>query len=216
MLHLGATLQFGYTFSKMMEAVEFLNSTDPRPYESIGSLDRPHRLTASGIWEIPVGRKRRFGTKLPAPAAFVLAGWQLNAVVVRQAGAPLGFGNSIFTGDIKNIPLPKDERDVDRWFNMDAGFNRDTRLQLASNIRTFPLRFSGVRSDGQASWDLSLLKNFSLGEKAAAQFRAEAYNAWNHTNFNAPNTAPTNSAFGRITGTAGDARNWQFALKLTY
>jgi hypothetical protein len=212
----GFTFQFGYTFSKMMEAVAFLNATDPTPYESIGSLDRPHRLTMSGIWEIPVGRKRRFGANLPAPASFVLSGWQLSGVVIRQAGAALEFGNSIFTGNLKDIPLPKGERNVDRWFNTEAGFNRDTRQQLGSNIRTFPLRFSGVRGDGQASWDFTVLKNFPIGERATAQFRAEVYNAWNHASFNNPNTAPANTAFGRITGTSGDSRNWQFALKLTY
>ena len=137
-------------------------------------------------------------------------------MVIRQAGQALGFGNSIFTGSVKDIPLPKSERDVDRWFNTDAGFNRDTRQQLGSNIRTFPLRFSGVRGDGQASWDFTILKNFPIRERVTAQFRAEVYNAWNHTNLNNPNTAPTNSAFGRITGTSGDARNWQFALKLVY
>lgn len=119
-------------------------------------------------------------------------------------------------GKLSDIPLAKSERDVDRWFNTAAGFNRDTRQQLASNIRTFPLCLSGVRGDGQASWDFSILKNFPIREKAAAQFRAEVYNAWNHTNLNNPNTNPANSAFGRITGTSGDARNWQFALKLTY
>jgi hypothetical protein len=212
----GFTFQFGYTFSKMMEAVDFLNATDAMPYESIGSLDRPHRLTMSGIWEIPVGRNRRFGANLPGPASFVLSGWQLNAVVIRQAGAALGFGNAIFTGNLDDIPLAKSQRDVDRWFNTDAGFNRNSQQQLASNIRTFPLLFSGVRSDGQASWDFSLLKNFNVTERFVAQFRAEVYNAWNHANFNNPNTAPINSAFGRITGTSGDARNWQFALKLRY
>lgn len=47
-------------------------------------------------------------------------------------------------------------------------------------------------------------------------FRADAYNVWNKTNLNAPNTTPTNTAFGRITGTAGDARNWQMPLKVMF
>jgi hypothetical protein len=212
----GFTFQFGYTFSKMMEAVEFLNTSDPLPYESIGSLDRPHRLTMSGIWEIPVGRNRRFGANLPGPVSFFASGWQLSGVVIRQAGGALGFGNSIFTGNLADIPLPKSQRDVDRWFNTEAGFNRVTAQQLASNIRAFPLRFSGVRGDGQASWDFTILKNFPVREKMTVQFRAEVYNAWNHANFNNPNTAPANTAFGRITGTSGDSRNWQFALKLTF
>jgi len=213
----GYTLQLAYTFSKLMEAVEFLNSTDPMPYESISALDRPHRLAGSGIWEVPVGKGRHFGARLPAAIDAIIGGWQLGGVLTRQSGAPLGFGNAIFIGDIKNIPLPKSQRDVDRWFNVDAGFNRNSAQQLSNNIRTFPLRFSGVRGDDQRSWDFSIVKNFRLrGERVNMRFRADVYNAFNQTNFNDPNTSPTNSSFGRITGTAGDARNWQLGLKVAF
>ena len=213
----GFTLQIAYTYSKAMEAVEFLNPTDPMPYESLSTLDRPHRLAASGVWELPFGKGRYFGSSLPRAIDTVLGGWQLGVVMSRQSGAPLGFGNILFVGDIKNIPLPKGQMDVDRWFNTDAGFNRNTRDQLGSNLRTFPLRFSGVRGDDQRSWDFSIVKKFALhGERLKLQFRADVYNAWNQTNFANPNTAPTNSAFGRITATAGDARNWQLGLKLSF
>jgi hypothetical protein len=213
----GYTVQLAYTFSKLMEATEFLNATDPMPYESISGLDRPHRLAASGIWKIPVGRGRRYGSSMPRALDSVVGGWQLGAVVSRQSGGPLGFGNAVFSGDIKNIALPSGERDVDRWFNIDAGFNRSTQQQLASNLRAFPLRFSGIRGDDQRSWDFSIVKNFALsGERMNLRFRADVYNAWNQSNFNNPNTTPTNSAFGRVTGTAGDARNWQLGLKLTF
>lgn len=47
-------------------------------------------------------------------------------------------------------------------------------------------------------------------------FSADAYNAWNHTNFNALNTTPANTAFGRITGTAGDSRNRQLSLRVVF
>ncbi len=213
----GYTMQLAYTFSKLMEATEFLNSTDPMPYETISALDRPHRLAASGIWEIPVGKGRKFGASLPRPVDTVIGGWQLGAVVTRQSGAPLGFGNILFAGNIKDIPLSGDRRDVDRWFNVDAGFNKITAQQLANNIRTFPLRFSGIRGDDQRSWDFSIVKRFALhGERTQLTFRADVYNGFNQTNFGAPNTAPTNSAFGRITATAGDARNWQLGLKLAF
>jgi hypothetical protein len=119
-------------------------------------------------------------------------------------------------GEIKDIPLPGGQRDVDRWFNTEAGFNKNTRDQLASNIRAFPLRFSNVRSDNQNSWDFSIVKRFWLSERTVVQFRADVYNGWNQTNFANPNTTPTNSAFGRITATAGDARNWQLGLKVSF
>jgi len=212
----GFTFQLAYTWSKLMEATEFLNSADAVPYESISAIDRPHRLAASGIWEIPIGRGRKFAATLPRPVNAVLGDWQIGAIVAWQSGAPLGFGNAIFNGDIKNINLPAGQRDVDRWFNTDAGFNRNANQQLASNYRLFPLRFSGIRGDNQHSWDFSIVKNFPIKERFRAQFRADAYNAWNMTNFNNPNTTPTNTAFGRITGTAGDARNWQLSLKVMF
>jgi hypothetical protein len=168
----------------------------------------------SGIWEIPVGHNRRFGSSLPAFVNLFVGGWQLGGVIVRQGGQPLEFGNAIFTGNLKDIELPKDERDVDRWFNTEAGFNRNSAQQLASNVRTFPLRFGGVRGDGRATWDFSLIKNVRIAA-TTLQFRAEVYNAMNHPNFNLPNTSPTSTTFGRITS-AGDARNWQFSLKLKF
>ncbi|MFN0105834.1 MAG: TonB-dependent receptor domain-containing protein [Bryobacteraceae bacterium] len=212
----GFTFQLAYTWAKTMEAVEYLNEADALPYESISAFDRTQRMASSGIWEVPIGKGRKFAAGMPGPVDFILGGWQIGAVVALQSGGPLGFGNAIFNGDIDNISIPVGERDVDRWFNTDSGFNRNANQQLASNYRLFPLRFGGIRSPGQRSWDFSIVKNFPIRESLKAQFRADAYNAWNHTNLNAPNTTPTNTAFGRITGTAGDSRNWQMSLKVMF
>lgn len=212
----GYTFQLAYTWSKLMEAMEFLNPADPTPYEVIGNFDRPHRLAMNGIWEIPIGRGRRFGSDLSSALNMILGGWQLSGVAVRQAGAPLGFGNVIFNGDLKDIQLPKSERSADRWINTSAGFNRNSSQQLQSNLRTFPLRFNGIRGDGRATWDFAAIKDFPIQEGVSMQFRAEVYNAWNHANFNNPNTSPTSSAFGSITSTTTEARTWQFSLKLNF
>jgi hypothetical protein len=213
----GYTFQVSYTWSKTMEAVEFLNPTDPRPYESISALDRPHRFVASGIWELPYGRGRHFGSAAPRAIDFLLGGWQLNGVVQKQSGAPLAFGDvwTLFTGDPANIKLPKSERSVDRWFNTEAGFNRNNAQQLTSNLRVSPLRFSNIRSDGQSRWDFSAIKTFRITERVKTQFRGEVLNAWNHPNLLAPNTTPTNTAFGTITG-QDVPRTWQFSLKVSF
>ena len=212
----GYTFQLAYTWSKSMQATEFLNATDPTPYETISDLDRTHRIAASGIWELPIGQGKRFGGDWPTAVNFIIGNWQLSGVVTKQSGAPLGFGNRIFTGNLKDLRLPADERRAERWFNIDAGFNRVTAQQLANNIRTFPLRFGGIRGDNQQRWDFSLTKSFPITERFKAQFRAEVFNAWNHTNFANPNADPTSTAFGTITATQGDARNWQFAFKLAF
>ncbi|HWQ53976.1 MAG TPA: carboxypeptidase regulatory-like domain-containing protein [Bryobacteraceae bacterium] len=213
----GFTYQVSYTWSKMMQAAELLNATDARPYETIADLDRTHRLVMSAIWDLPFGRGRHFGTKLPKPVEFIAGGWQLGMVGQRQSGPPLAFGDiwTLFTGDPDNIAIPRGQRTLERYFNIDAGFNRNSAQQLASNVRVSPLRFSGLRADGQARWDFSAIKNFSITERFKTQFRAECINAWNHPNLSAPNTTVTSSAFGSVSS-ADVPRKWQMALKIAF
>ncbi len=212
----GYTFQLAYTWSKLMQATEFLNPADPLPYETLSNYDRPHRISLTGIWEIPVGRTRAFGSSLPAVANAVLGDWQLGWIMNFQSGSPLEFGDAIFTGNVEDIALSSSERTVDRWFNTDAGFLRDSDLQRGSNVRTFPLRFGGVRGAPQYRWDLSAKKNFHLTEQVRMELRMEAINALNHAIFLPPATNPTASNFGRVSDTAWLGRNWQFGLKVEF
>jgi hypothetical protein len=210
------TLQLSYTWSKAMQATEFLNVTDTVPYRSISDVDRTHRVVVTGIWDLPLGRGRHFGGNLAKPVDFFIGGWQLNGVVQRQSGPPLAFGDvwTLFTGDPNSVVLPKDKRSVDRWFNVD-GFNRNSAQALANNIRVSPLRFSGIRGDGQARWDFSVIKKFPITERTQMQLRAECINALNHPNLFVPNTTVTSSAFGSSTNQDAP-RLWQMSLTLKF
>jgi len=212
----GFSIQGSYTWSKFMEAIDRLNDTDPTPHHVVAQQDRPQRVVINGIYELPFGRGKRWlnvGGWLNA----VVGGWQAQGIYQGQSGPPLGFGNILFYGDIHNIVLPRAERRVERWFNTEAGFERDTRLQLAQNIRTFPLRLTGLRGDGYNNWDLSLFKSWRIRERYTAQIRAEAQDALNHAMFAAPNTAPTNSAFGQVNASAApEQRRVNIALRLSW
>ena len=197
-----------------MEAIEFLNAFDPMPYESLSSIDRAHRLTGSGIWELPFGKGRKWGANWHPALNFFLGGWQLSGVYQRQSGAPLGFGQALFIGDTRDIRLPSNKRNTDRWFNTDV-FNRDSRQQLAWNVRTAPLRYSNIRTDSQRRWDFSARKTFRLHEKASMIFRADTFNALNEVVLRSPNTTPTSSAFGTVTAQE-PPRSWQFSLQLQF
>lgn len=209
------TMQASYTWSKNMEATEFMNDQDIIPYEVVSGLDRTHRITASGIWEIPYGKGRQFGADTHPLINGIFGGWQLNSSWQHQSGQPLGFGNAIFNGDLNNVVLPGDERNVDQWFNANAGFERNNALQLASNLRRFPLRFNGIRGPIQDRLDFGLIKNFPIKERFVLQFRAETFNALNFANLANPNTTVTSGAFGTITS-QDPPRSWQGALKLTF
>ncbi len=211
----GFTTQTSYTWSKNMQATEMLNAQDTTPYEVVSDLDRTHRFTSSGIFEFPFGRGRHWGANWNKWTDGIAGGWQLTGAFQYQSGAPLGFGNAIFNGDLKNVLLPKDKRSVDQWFNVNAGFERNNALQLASNLRRFPIRFNGIRGPIQSRIDGGLIKNFMITERWKLQFRAETFNAANFTNLANPNTSVTSGAFGTITG-QDPPRSWQGALKLTF
>ena len=81
--------------------------------------------------------------------------------------------------------------------------------------------FDAIRGPGHNNFDLSLKKNFAFTERFKLQFSADAFNAWNHTQFkgDANNGGLGNSQgsgnFGQITS-AFDGRQFQLGLKLSY
>src|SRR5205085_12289062 len=212
----GYMVGVSYTFSKNMEATSFLNAGDAAVNRSISSLDRPHRLNLQGIIELPFGRGRMLASNLPRALDYVVGGWQVNTIFTYQSGAPLSFGNIIFNGNLHDIPLPSDQRSVNRWFNTSAGFVTASSQQLGSNIRTFPKYLAGVRGDGQTSWNAVLAKHFRIKERTNLEFRFEGYDILNHPNFSDPNTTVTSSAFGTVTQQAGLSREFQAALRLSF
>jgi hypothetical protein len=200
-----------------MEATNYLDPTDSKLEKVVSDQDYPQRFVATGIYELPVGRGRHFGGGMHRVLDALLGGWQIQSWYEGQAGSPLGFGNAIFRGNIKNIALPKDQRSINAWFNVNAGFERSNAKALANNIRTFPTRFTGVRADGINNLDASLFKNFRLTERLKLQFRAESFNALNHVQFLAPDTNPLSTTFGQITGELGHGQKMTtFALKLIF
>jgi len=213
----GLTFQGSWTWSKWMVANSYLNDTDARPEEVVSPNDYTHRFVVSALYELPFGQGKFLFSNAKGVLQGLIGGWQVQAMYEGQSGAPLGFGNRIFHGDLKDIVLPKSERTAERWFNTEAGFERDKKKQLASNIRTFPSRFSGIRGDGINNWDVSLFKDFRIKERYKLRFMILTFNTLNHVQFDAPNTNPTSSAFGSVTAEKGHGqRQVTLAAKLTF
>lgn len=211
----GFTVGVSWTWSKFMEATGFLNPTDVSPERVISDQDRTHRVVTTGVWELPVGPGRKWGSTVHGLPGKLIGGWQTGFVFQTQGGPAVGFGNAIFTGNLSDIPLSGSQRTIYNWFNT-TGFNRVSSQQLSNNIRALGTRFSGVRAPGTNNWDISAVKNTGIGERVRLQFRTEFVNALNHTQFSPPNTTPTSSAFGFITTTSQWPRTIQFGLKLLF
>jgi hypothetical protein len=229
----GYTLLASYTWSKLLERVSFLNPTDTEYEKRISANDAPHRIVLSGIWELPFGRKRRWGANWNGLRAAVLGGWQLQGIWQAQSGRPLELGNLYFNGDPRTLLTTIDGSTVDAAFDT-SGFyftdaavrtngvvdpskqRNDPRIRLSFNRRTFPSHLTGLRSQPLNLWDISLIKNFPFSERARLQLRGEFLNAFNHPQFNNPNLDPTSSNFGHITSQANLPRNIQLGIKLIF
>ncbi len=209
----GYTLAVNYTFSKFMQASEYLNAADPMPTEVISDMDTPHRISLSSIYEFPFGTGRKYLANAHPVLRGIAGGWQVQGMYVFQSGRPIGFASSIFYGG--DIRLPKEQQTPDRWFNT-SGFDKASLTQFGWNLRYFPLRFATVRPDPLNNWDLSLLKNTRIAEGKNLQVRFEFLNAMNHPNFVAPNTTTTSSLFATAIGTQNYPRNIQLTAKFVF
>jgi hypothetical protein len=213
----GYSLSANYAFSKFMQANELLNPADPQPVRVISDQDVPHRLSLSGVMELPFGKGKPLLNSAHPLASRLVGGWQLSGIWGYQVGFPLAWGNILYYGDPANIVLPADQRTVDHWFNT-AGFEKASAAQFVNNLRTWPLRFSQIRGRNGNNMDLALIKNTRVTEGQRIQFRVEALNAFNHAGFPAPQLGPTSATFGRITASnqAGYPRRLQLTMKYIF
>lgn len=211
----GYTIDFSYTWSRFMQATEYLNAADLKPAEIVSDVDIPHRATASAIWELPMGKGKLLFRDSGPVLSRIVGGWQLQGIFTYQAGRPMGnFGNVIFNGSYEN--LPSSNPTVQRFFNIDAGFNRVAAEQLVNNVRTFPLRFSNLRTDSTRNVDMSMIKGTRIREGMDLQLRFEALNVLNTVNFAQPDINPTSASFGQVIAANNYARRIQMGLRLVF
>ncbi len=211
----GYTLLMSYTLSKFRERASFLNEQDVQFEERFNGADRRQRWVISGIWELPFGNGRKWGSNWRGVTDAMLGGWQVQGIGQLQTGGPLNFdANYLFRGD-RNSVAAAGSSNIDRWFNID-GFERAAGAQLGGNYRTAPRQFPGVRGQGLNLWDLSIIKAFAITERARLQVRGEFLNGFNHPQFNDPDRGPTSSNFGRSLGQQNLPRNVQLGLRLVF
>lgn len=161
---------------------------------------RPHRITATGIWELPFGRGRAFVQS--GLLSYVLGGWQIAATYEFQNGPLLGWGNLFYRGDINTFEddATSTPKTLDQWFNTGVPFEKVAANQPAQyHVRVFPRFFNRLRADGLNQWNGSLLREVPLVEGVRLQIRADAINLQNRSQMNAPDINPVSTNFGRIT-----------------
>ena len=235
----------GYTYGRSIDnASGFRNRTsqvpayDPAAFRGPSDFDLANRLTFSGGWDLPFDRAWRSGPKR------LTRGWSLYPILTWRTGFPLNV-NAQLSGN-PAIPGPSGAGDqylADAVFN--TGFN-SVKILDPKNPSTFngttanyyfnPNTFSrNVTSDspyglprnyfygpGLTNLDFALAKTTAIYENVKLEFRAEAFNLLNHTEFAQPDTNILSPTFGQITNTLLNAdgsrseRILQLALRLTF
>ncbi len=209
------TMNGSFTWAKNMQATGFLNPADPTPYEGLSGADRPFRVTASVIYQLPFGRRGTILRGIPRAVDAVIGGWQVATIYIFQSGAPLAWQDVIFYGRPEDIP--SDNRSVSRWFNTGAGFATSSATRPSYHYRTWPFYFSNLRRDASNNVDFSINKRWRITDKGSDIIaRFEALNGFNHPQFGAPQMDQFNSSFGQITATANYARQVQVVLRFSF
>jgi hypothetical protein len=177
---------------------------------------RPYRITASAAYELPFGANRAFLHEGGVLAA-IAGGWQLAGNWDYQPGALLDWNtNLFFYGDIDDIAV--DNPTLDRWFNVEAGFETDpARTPAAFQKRQFPFRVDGVRGQALSFLNMSVTRSLRVGSARTVQLRVDAQNVLNRQHWQNATTNPTSTNFGKVTTvTQNYMRFITFGLKLNF
>jgi hypothetical protein len=209
---------------------EFKEPQDPhyrRAEYGPAEFDVTHRFVLSGVWRLPFGRNQAYGKNWSRAADLLLGGWEFSPILTAQTGLALTMNQSQTVnigGERRSRPnriadgnLPDSQRTVDQWFDTSAFVQLSATPGQAGFVPNQIFGNSGVgivRGPGLVNLDFNLAKEFSIWERVSVQFRAEFFNALNHTNFGVPGVTQ-GAGFGQIVS-AADARIIQFGLKLLF
>ncbi len=215
----GLSLNVGYVGLRAEEWTTIINEYEQRPTQWVSSNNaRPHRVTAGTVWELPFGKGRAFLNN-GGMLGKILGGWQTGHTFEWQPGPLLDFSgqNIFFYGNLEDIPLS--EPSLDRWFNVDAGFERNSaRVPAEFQTRLFPLRVEGVRRDQTLLLNSTISRTFPVKGHTMFQIRLDAQNSLNRQHFANPTSLnPTSTDFGRVTANANTEQRFLVLIgKLTF
>jgi hypothetical protein len=228
----GLSVMASYQFSKALDnasenqgwihSESFRNVYDFSSDRSISAHDVPQSFVSAVIYDIPVGKGRKFAAAMPAVADAVLGGWQISTIVRLSSGLPCQltapntlatYGFSIHRPSIASLrDLDVAERTPEMWFNTAAA-----KAPAPYTIGNAPRYMPNLRRGGMQHADLAILKNFQFFESVRAQLRGEFFNLTNSPQFGMPGSQVGASNFGQVTGTQFiGPRNVQLGLKVYF
>lgn len=230
-----------YTYSKSMDDGSAPRDIIPNTYDarnlwSLSSFDVTHMMVINYLYELPFFRSSK------TVAGKLLGGWQVSGITQFQTG---GACSAIVNTDYAGVGVDGNINDCggsgQLWAingnpavlgNFAAGGTSDPRLWFqttnsdGSSIFTAPAKGTFVtgkasrnfyHDPGLQNWNIGLYKKFAITERTGFQFRAQAFDTFNHPNLGGAGRNPNNlSTFGKVTGKTNDVRNLQLSLRFFF
>ncbi len=185
----GLAFLASYTVSKTMEAAAYKNAADTGLSRELVSFDVPQRLVLSGVYEFPIGPRKRWLAH--GLASHLVGGWQLGWTGVLQSGMPMSLPDYYIYGN----PKLASGQSLSRWFDT----SRSTWVQRPPDtLRTAPLRSPNIRRHTAPQLDATLIRSFQTREGQRLEFKASAFNLTNTPVFDFPNIDPNSPLFGVV------------------
>jgi hypothetical protein len=218
--HHGLTILMNYTWSKSIDEGSNDGSAPSNPYNirndrAVSDFNLPHKFVGSFVWQIP-------GSTLHnALARTVAGGWELNGIFNFQSGGPFTVNSGV---DNSQSGINADRANLVGDPHLDTSRPNGQLIQKYFNTAAFTVNTVGtfgtagrniLSGPGLNNIDFGIIKTFTAKERYKVQFRAEAFNLFNHPHFNNPNAGVSASTFGIITA-AGAPRVVQLALKAMF
>lgn len=194
------------------------------------SYNVPQRAVISYVYDLPIGKGKRFLGNLSETADRVVSGWGVDGISTFSSGFPLvftaqptqinlNFGAgvprpNVVPGCIKQTSGSAFSKVNGKWFNTDC-FTQPSDYSFGNEPRVDP----SLRVQGIANWDFALFKETAITDRFRIQFRSEIFNLFNRVQFGYPSLlccSNTNSTFGVVSSQLNSPRQIQFALKLNY
>jgi hypothetical protein len=213
------------------QSLENSNGNFPAPQDfynmgadfGLSNYHQPYNNTTSFVWTLPFGEN---GSRLMQA---LIGGWTLSGINSVYAGEPVTLtyspgatavvsgiaqdfrGANNYRANVTCDPLtPSGERTIGTWLNRSCvSLPTDISQPFGNATR------NSVRGPMFWGFDVAASKRFALGGPAEFEFRLEAFNLLNRTNFRAPNGNRSAAAFGTITQTY-DPRQLQLGFKLLW
>lgn len=223
----GLYFRVSYTYSKSMDWSSdsfpggsfFPNFYDMAAEWGPSTYSLKHMLVLSGVYQLPFGRGQRFASSPSGLVQSLVGNWNVGTIVTLESGDPF----SVLAGaDVANVGGGAQRASRNYTVSPYASSQSPAGwLNKSAFVEPQPYTFGNERRDDMVGpdyrdVDLSLFKDFNLVRETKLEFRAEAFNSLNNTNYSEPDASVQDPAFGQILSAAGPGRELQFALKAIF